>query len=388
LITPLTRASAEHVRLGEVVSFKTGRLNSNAAVSNGAYPFFTCSQDTLRTTSYSFDTEAVLLAGNNANGIYPIKYFQGKFDVYQRTYVIRSVDNSRLCNRYLYYALQPKLDYLRSVSTGAATKFLTLGILKDLQLKLPPLETQRQIAGILSAYDDLIENNTRRIRILEEMAQSLYREWFVHFRYPGHEHVPLVESSAGPIPEGWEVVPFTSIADVLSGGTPKTTVPEYWDGDIPFFAPRDAPDGFYVTTTSKHITRDGLAKCNSKLYPKDTVFVTARGTVGKVVLAAVPMAMNQSCYALRGCEGINQNYLFMVTQASIDYLKQNTGGATFDTIVVDTFRRMQVVRPSYSLVCRFSDIVTPLLALALNLTNQIAVLRNTRDTLIPELISS
>src|ERR1017187_1878725 len=118
-------------KLGELVAFKTGKLDSNAAVPDGDYPFFTCSQETLRTNTFSFDTEAVLLAGNNANGIYPLKYFTGRFDAYQRTYVIRSKDTADLDNRYLFYALEPQLELLKNISTGAATKFLTLTILKD-----------------------------------------------------------------------------------------------------------------------------------------------------------------------------------------------------------------------------------------------------------------
>ena len=110
---------------------------------------------------------------------------------------------------------------------------LNRNVLHLLPVRIPPLPTQRKIAAILSAYDDLIENNTRRIATLEQMAQAIYREWFVHFRFPGHEQVPLADSLLGPIPEGWGVVSFTDIADVLSGGTPKTRVSEYWNGSIP-----------------------------------------------------------------------------------------------------------------------------------------------------------
>lgn len=192
-------------KLGELVSFKTGKLDSNAAVPDGDYPFFTCSQETLRTNTYSFDTECVLLGGNNANGIFPLKYFKGKFDAYQRTYVVKPHDSGQLTTKFLYYALRPKLSELRNISTGAATKFLTLTILNETAIEVPSLAEQHRIASVLSAYDELIENNQRRIRILEEMARSLYREWFVHFRYPGHESVPLVDSPLGPIPQGWEV---------------------------------------------------------------------------------------------------------------------------------------------------------------------------------------
>ncbi|MGB7708299.1 MAG: restriction endonuclease subunit S [Microcoleus sp.] len=144
-------------KLGNLVSFKTGKLNSNAATPNGKDQFFTCSQEIFKTDTYSFDTECVILGGNNANGIYPLKYYSGKFDAYQRTYVIRSINPNKLKIRYLYYALQLKLDLLRSISTGAATKFLTLTILTDIGLEVPPPHIQDKIVAILSAYDRLME---------------------------------------------------------------------------------------------------------------------------------------------------------------------------------------------------------------------------------------
>ena len=276
---------------------------------------------------------------------------------------------------------------LELYNSGAGVPTLNRNHLDSLEMEVPPLPTQHKIASILSSYDELIENNSRRIKILEEMAQSIYREWFVNYRFPGHEKVKMVESPLGMIPEGWEVVSFTDISDILSGGTPKTTLQEYWGGHIPFFLPKYAPGSFYVTDTEKTITELGLKKCNSKLYPKDTVFITARGTVGKVVMTARDMAMSQSCYALRGRDGIPQSYLFLTTINSVDYLKKNTGGATFDTIVVDTFRRMNVVKPHSQIILQFSQIIEPLLDLILNVINKNTTLRQTRDILLPGLIS-
>lgn len=290
---------------------------------------------------------------------------------------------------YLYYWFSSEgiRNHIIGLNTGSSVPLITLGKLRSVPINLPPLPVQRKIAAILSAYDDLIENNLRRIKILEEMAQNLYREWFVKFRFPGHQHTRFVDSPLGKIPEGWEVVPFTEVADVLSGGTPKTSVPEYWDGTIPFFAPKDAPDSFYVTFTEKSITQIGLKNCNSKLYPKDTVFITARGTVGKVVMPSMDMAMNQSCYALRGKEWTSQFYLFLTTKEQVDYLKKNTGGATFDTIVVDTFRRMFVTKPDAKTVDQFTHMIQPKMGLILNLLKKTGILRRTRDLLLPKLIS-
>jgi type I restriction enzyme, S subunit len=292
--------------------------------------------------------------------------------------------------RYLYYlVISPEFQALaKGTKTGSAQPFLSLGQLRGHRIRFQrDLSVQRRIAGILSAYDDLIENNQRRIKILEEMARSLYREWFVNFRFPGHEKVPLVDSPLGSIPKGWQCVAFTEVAHVLSGGTPKTEIVEYWHGNIPFFTPRDSPAGFYVQDTEKHITDLGLSNCASEVYSPDTVFITARGTVGKVALPFVPMAMNQSCYALRGKEAIPQRWLFMLTLQQVDYLKKNTGGATFNTIVIDTFHRMRVFKPPLFLLERFTSLSNGMFESMKTLESQIINLRRTRDLLLPRLLS-
>jgi type I restriction enzyme S subunit len=306
----------------------------------------------------------------------------------QRLYHFRPNIKKLNADFLLYSLLSEDLQgQIRGFGSGSTVEHMRLEDIPNLEINLPPLPIQRRISGILSAYDDLIENNQRRIRILETMARALYREWFVHFRFPGHENVPLVPSPLGAIPEGWEVVAFTDTADVLSGGTPKTDVAEYWNGEIPFFTPRDVPDCFYIQNTDKHVTELGLAKCASALYSPDTVFITARGTVGKVVLPAVPMAMNQSCYALRGKTGVPQRYLFLLTLHQVEYLKTNTGGATFDTIVVDTFRRMQVLKPQREIIARFADQVNAMFEQVNSLQRQTQNLRRTRDLLLPRLLS-
>lgn len=130
-----------------------------------------------------------------------------------------------------------------------------------------------------------------------------------------------------------------------------------------------------------------MKACNSKLYPKDTVFITARGTVGKVVLNAVDMAMNQSCYALRGHEGFNQFFVFLLINNCIEQLKQNAHGAVFATIIVDTFARLQVVKPHFALIEAFGSIIEPIFGMILNILNKNANLCQTRDLLLPKLMA-
>jgi type I restriction enzyme S subunit len=287
--------------------------------------------------------------------------------------------------KYAYFFLQTM--GLEQYDAGASNPTLNRNHIHLLPIRCPPVAEQRRIADILSAYDDLIENNTRRIAILEEMARAIYREWFVDFRFPGHEQVEMVESELGPLPAEWEVKSFAEVADVLSGGTPKTTIPDYWDGAIPFFTPKDAPSSFYVLSTEKSVTEEGLRKCSSRLYPKDAVFITARGTVGKVALPAEPMAMNQSCYALQGLNGIDQLFVFFSIRQAVAQLQQRAHGAVFDTIIMDTFRRLRVIKPPPTVIDTFVQLVRPIVDHSLILSRKNAVLRETRDLLLPKLIS-
>ena len=146
----------ESKTLKEICTLKTGKLDSNAAVAGGQFPFFTCAQETFRIDKAAFDTEAVLLGGNNAAGIYPLKYFNGEFNAYQRTYVIEAMDRNVLSIRFLYYSLQQSLVNFQSMSIGAATQYLTKSLLNNFKIVLPSIGVQNSIGDILATYDDLI----------------------------------------------------------------------------------------------------------------------------------------------------------------------------------------------------------------------------------------
>lgn len=192
----------KEVTLGKIAIFKTGKLNSNAAISNGEYPFFTCSPETLRINSYAFDQEAILLAGNNAEGNFSIKYYKGKFNAYQRTYVITPI-RGKVDIKFLYYALSLCLKQLKNMSQGTSTKFLTVTILNSFSVKLPSISNQRRIASILSSLDRKIELNNKINADLEEMAQAIFKNWFVDFE--PFKDGKFVNSELGMIPEGWKV---------------------------------------------------------------------------------------------------------------------------------------------------------------------------------------
>jgi type I restriction enzyme, S subunit len=294
--------------------------------------------------------------------------------------------------RFIKYYIDTIKLRMQNVSRGTTQDNLSLEKLLSFDFLVPPVQTQRHIASILSAYDDLIENNTHRIKILEQMAQAIYREWFVEFRAPGvklRKATPDEKKVTGKdrFPVGWEIRPYTDVIDVLSGGTPRTSMPEYWGGDIPWFTPRDISSSFYVLDTERRISELGLRKCSSKLYPLDTVFITARGTVGKCVLAGVPMAMSQTSYALVGRDNVPQHFVYLLTLDLAEALKKNATGAVFDTIIVDTFRKQLITAPPRHIQVGFAEVVLPMFKMIKNLQVKNANLRQTRDLLLPRLVT-
>ena len=287
--------------------------------------------------------------------------------------------------KFLKYVIASKAfcDYVRNIMGGTNVPHISGDQIRAFGFRRPSLPLQEKIGDRLSAYDDLIENNRRRIALLEQSARLLYREWFVHLRFPGHEHVNVVDG----VPEGWVLCSAFDAMDVMSGGTPKTDVSDYWHGEIPFFTPKDAVDAPYVLDTEKHLTDRGLAACNSRLYPKDTIFITARGTVGNLNLAQAPMAMNQSCYALKGKDDLSQFFLFNALKEGVQQFKSRAGGAVFDAIVVNTFKLIPFLRPPQALVREYTELVDPMFCQIDRLLLQSAKLREARDLLLPRLMS-
>ena len=383
-------------KLGEFVAFNTGKLDSNAAVPDGDYPFFTCSQETLRTNTFSFDTECVLLAGNNANGIYPLKYFHGKFDAYQRTYVVKPRDTEVLTTKFLYYALRPKLSELRSFSTGAATKFLTLTILNETEIQIPSLPVQRRIAGILSAYDDLIENNQRRIKILEEMARLLYREWFVHFRFPGHEKFPLVDSPLGPIPKGWEIAKLQDITTKIgSGATPRGGKGAYKSEGIRLIRSLNIYDYWFELSDLAFIDEIQAAQLDGvTVKPCDVLLNITGASVGRCCMVPsylLPARVNQHVAIVRTNVRRGDPYYLLDTinneQNKHKLLGLAQGGATREALTKETICRFPIQIPPCDLLAHFGSTAGALHRQREVLARLIQNLRRTRDMLLPRLLS-
>ena len=179
----------------------------------------------------------------------------------------------------------------------------------------------------MAHYDDLIDNNMRRIELLEQSARLSVQRVVRASAIPR----PRARQNCGWCTEGLGAKSAFDAIEILSGGTPKTSVPDYWDGDIPFYTPKDAAEFAWVLSTERSITERGLNNCNSRLYPKGTVFISARGTVGKLNLAQRPMAMSQSCYALVGRGNMSQFFVYCAMELALAVLQTTMLAVRFST---------------------------------------------------------
>jgi type I restriction enzyme S subunit len=297
---------------------------------------------------------------------------------------------------YVYYFLKTQYEALRNLSSGVR-KNLNSNDIKNFVVRLPAkVSEQRRIAAVLSALDCKIDCNNRINAELEAIAKTLYDYWFVQFDFPDANGKPY-KSSGGKmvynatlkreIPAGWCDSSVLAVADLLGGGTPTKKKPEYWSGDIPFFTPTDADGTIFKFSTADYITDEGLKGSSTKLFGKHTVFITARGSVGRLVLAGVDMAMNQSCYALRAKAKISHVFLFFLAKELIHHLQVKSSGSVFDSIVSNDIELTNLAIPKGGVIEKFASVVEPAFEKIANNTKENQQLAQLRDWLLPLLMN-
>ena len=265
------------------------------------------------------------------------------------------IPNERIDNRFLLWTILSKRNELNMLGRGSTVKGITLDILKSIEISLPPLIVQRRIADILSAYDDLIDNNQKQIKLLEEAAMRLYKEWFVKLRFPGHENTKIVDG----VPEGWEKLYIEDVCQTVGGGTPSTKVPSYYNnGTIPWVTPTDITrnDCLILLDTEKKITEEGLARSSAKMLPSETILMTSRASVGFFGISEQEVCTNQGFIS---CIPNNKNlmmFLLLNLMSRKDEIRQKAGGATYLEINKSTFRKLIVIKPDDTLLNELQSI--------------------------------
>lgn len=282
---------------------------------------------------------------------------------------------------FLYYSLRPRKQELLSLgaATGVRTPILNKSAFCDLKVKLPPLPIQQRIAGILSAYDELIENSQRRIKILESMARALYREWFVHFRFPGFESHPRVPSPLGEIPQGWEVKKLKDVCRLTMGQSPKS---EFYNevGDGIAFHQGVTDFGDRFPSDRLFCTADG------RIAEAGDILFSVRAPVGRMNIANKKIILGRGLSAIRHHNGYQA---FLWEQLRNRFTKEDMmgNGAIFASVTKDDMQGIELVCPPSSVVEVATKHFEPLHLEIATLSQQIQNLRRTRDLLLPRLLS-
>jgi type I restriction enzyme S subunit len=316
-----------------------------------------------------------------------IHYVAGAFWPLNTTLYVRDFKGNE--PRFVAYFLQT-LNFANR-SAAAAVPGINRNDLHRIPVHCPDLKQQRHIASILSAYDDLIENNTRRIAILEEMARRTYEEWFVRFRFPGHEGVRMIESELGLVPEGWAPCRLERVCSRMnSGNTPSRSEPNYWDGGtVAWYKTKELWDG-YLFESEERVTELAVAEKKTRVFEAGTILMAIYGspTVGRLGITTGRCACNQAALGmLPDLAKVTFWTLYYALLALRVEFNNKAQGAAQQNISKEKVAEMPFLLPEMKTQHRFDEVVAPMQAMLRNLQERNRNLRTTRDLLLPKLIS-
>ena len=307
--------------------------------------------------------------------------------VNQHVSIIRPRKNVLDATFLSYYLASPFMQSFMlglAVGKGTSRNAMTKDMISNFEIPCPAMAIQKKIASILKSYDDLIENNQKHIKLLEEAAQRLYKEWFVDLRFPGHEGVNVVDG----VPEGWKIKKIEELADTMSGGTPTRSHEEYYSsGEILWLKTKELNDGFIFDTEEK-ITEAGLKNSSAKLFEKGCIILAMYGaTIGRLGISSVTMCCNQACCVLKIKEIFLFEYVYLWLVNNREMLISRGRGSAQSNLSQELIKQIEVRIPSEGVLIKFSNVVDKLLKNKEILEKQISSLREARDRLLPKLMS-
>lgn len=250
------------VKLGDLTKIRTGKLDANASSPNGKYPFFTCSKEPLRINSHSYDCECVLVAGN---GDLNVKYYNGKFDAYQRTYIIEDNGSNQLYMPYLYYFMEGYVEELRKLSIGGVIKYIKLGNLTEALIELPKIEDQRTIVDILNKSKRILSYHQQQLQKLDDLVKARFVEMFGDLKTN---------------PKGWPILSFPEFAEI--DGNMTTDYERY--ADYPHIGIDSIEKGTGKLSGYRTVREDGVISGKYIFTPKHIIYSKIRPNLNKVAL--------------------------------------------------------------------------------------------------------
>lgn len=298
-----------------------------------------------------------------------------------------SVDESKAIPKYVYFHLQQpySINSIEVATVGSTMPNLNTSILSKIKLRLPSLEDQKKVVDILSEYDELIEVNQRRISILEEMAMRTYSEWFVYFRFPGHESYEFENG----LPKGWKKEAAQHFFEISIGKTPPRKESQWFtagDCGLPWLSISDMKGGCFVFSSSENLTEDAISKHNIVIVNEDTILLSFKLTVGRVSIAAVPMCTNEAIAHFKTDDPYKREYCYCYLKGfSFETLGSTSSIAT--AINSKTVKKMPFILPSIEILEAFSDTTRSIFDEIKVIQRSIIKLKQIRDCLLPQLMS-
>jgi type I restriction enzyme S subunit len=314
-------------RLGNLVRIRTGKLDANASSPEGIYPFFTCAKEPLRIDTYSYDCECVLVAGN---GDLNAKYFKGRFDAYQRTYIIEALAANIIDIRYLFHFMDKYVEQLRSMSIGGVIKYIKLEYLTEVKIPLLPMEEQRRIAAILDKADALRQKRRTALQKLDSLTQSIFLDMF------GQTHKDTVQ--------------IGELAEIRTGGTPSRKNESNFGGLIPWVKTTEV-FGDEILGSEEHLTSEGLASSNCKIFPKGSIVIAMYGqgrTRGQCSMLGFDAATNQACAVILPNDRFRPRFLLAILKSKYEELRSLARGGNQANLNLELIKNIPVFLPPKS----------------------------------------
>ena len=369
------------MKLGDVLTFQRGFDITKNEQMEGPVPIVSSSGISSYHNKWRVKGPGVVIGRKGTLGT--VHFLKDDFWPHDTTLWIKDFKGND--PRFLSYFL-PALK-LENFDVGAANPTLNRNHVHGIKVRFPRERwVQDKIAAILSSYDELIETNQRRISLLEKLAEEIYREWFVRFRFPGHEQVKIVKG----VPEGWTLEKLEHAFTYTGGGTPSKEVSRYWEGgEINWFTPTDITGaaGMFLSRSATQCTDEGFSNSSAKMFPAYSVMLTSRATIGAVGINTTPACTNQGFITCIPNKRYSLPYLYHWLKLAKPHFESLSVGATFAELTKGAFKRIEILTPPEAIVTKFNSLVSPLFGQIETLNSANQHLTRTRDLLLPRLIS-
>ena len=368
------------VKLGEILQVKKGEYITKKEAKEGIYPVILGGKEpAYYINKFNHTGKAIVISRSGASAGY-VSFWNEPIFVTDG-FLIEPKDD--VIFEFLYYILKSKQRELHNTQKGAAIPHVTPALIGSIEGLLPDVFTQQNIVSILFRYDSLIENYQKQIKLLEEAAQRLYKEWFVDFHFPGHENTKIVDG----VPEGWEKKCIAELGSVITGKTPSTSKRENYGGSIPFITIPDMHTGIFPVS-SQFLSDIGANSQKGKFIPADSLMVSCIGTAGLVCISSRPCQTNQQINSLVLHDKSFLYFLYYAFLMLKEHLNNiGSNGATMTNVNKSKFESISLLIPTGNLISSYNDKAKPYFKNIRQLSSQIRLLTEARDRLLPKLMS-